>query len=104
MACCAFAIFLIAQLLYAARRIRAFLRGQPVEEDATTASGPVAWYPGLVAAKAVPSKRASRAKLMLAAAGGFILAAPAAASDGGTSQPALRTVAIGGFQIPICGT
>lgn len=103
MACCAFAIFLIAQLLYFARRIRALFGGSPAEADVTVLSGAVAWSPEQVVVRPDRQRAVSHRKWMVAAASGFLLAAPVQASNGTAGAQSGRVVEIGGYQVSVCG-
>lgn len=81
MACCAFALYLLSQLLLPLRWLRDRLFGEPPQ----TASASVAWAPGLAAAAPARPARGKRLLLAIIAAElagvGLLAAAPAAAAD-----------------------
>ncbi|WP_221793945.1 hypothetical protein [Aquisediminimonas sediminicola] len=101
MACCAFAVFLVAQIFFLAHKVRVFFFGATPEE-AAVASSAVAWYPGQVSKNAVPTPRWYRRKWAMAAGGGFVLAGPLAAYAAMSGAPAAKASGLP-FPITICG-
>jgi hypothetical protein len=102
MACCAFAVFLVAQIFFLVHKVRVFFFGEPPQE-AAVASAAVAWHPGQVQAPVAQVRRWYRRKLAMVAGGGLVLAGPLAAYAAMTDTPGAKASSLP-FPITICGS
>lgn len=103
MACCAFAVFVIAQIVMLFAKLRSIFMGQ-ADDSAEQLSPAVAWYPGVVIDRsAAPRAAWKRNTLIAAAISLFAVPAMAIGLARATPVDAAQKPPFERFQAYLCG-